>query len=148
MCRQLTDLIANGQAPSGSIAPRPVQRDGLFKLDVDDNIWQDIGLNDGNGSEIPRWLGDEEVRSGIQALLQHDRCCEEELRLRKERCNLQQWFMEEWDGIEAARREAGEHSIIPCQILLLMFLGLPPQFLALIFYIRLNYVHSVCANSM
>lgn len=130
------------------MAPRPVQRDGLFKLDVDDDIWQDIGLNDGNGGEIPRWLGDEEVRSGIQALLQHDRCGEEELRLRKERCNLQQWFMEEWDGVEAARREAGEHLIIPCRRLSLMSLGLPPQLLALIFYIRLNYVHSICANSM
>jgi hypothetical protein len=105
-------LIASGRAPPGSAAPQPIQRDGLFKLDVDDDIWQDVGLDDEYDGGIPPWLGDEGVRTGIQALLQHDRCCEEELRLRKERCNLQHWFMEEWDCIEAAQREAGEHLII------------------------------------
>lgn len=116
LCHQLTGFISCGQAPPGSAAPRPIQRDGLFKLDVDDDIWQDIGLDDEYDGGVPRWLGDEGVRSGIQALLQHDRCCEEELRLRKERCNLQLWFMEEWKRVKAARREAREYLAIPCPV--------------------------------
>ena len=114
LCRQLTGLIASGRAPLGSAAPRPIQRDGLFKLNVDDDIWQDVSLNDGFDGGVPQWLGDEEVCSGIQDLLQYDWCCEEELRLRKEHCNLQQWFMEEWDGIRAARGACGERSLVPC----------------------------------
>jgi hypothetical protein len=91
------------------VAPQSIQRDGLFKLDVDDDIWQDVGLDDEYDGGIPLWLGDDAIRSGIQALLQRDRCHEEELRLRKERCNLQHWFINEWDSIEAARVAAGEH---------------------------------------
>ena len=115
LCCQLAGLIASGQAPPGSVAPQPIQRDGLFKLDVDDDIWQDVGLDDQYDGGIPLWLGDEGVRSGIQALLQHDRCHKEELQLRRECCNLQQWFMEEWDCVEAARRAAGEHLVIICR---------------------------------
>jgi hypothetical protein len=57
-------------------------------------------------------------------LLQHDRCCEEEVRLRRERCNLQQWFMEEWNCVKAARVAAGECSVICCRRLL-TFLSSP-----------------------
>jgi len=93
-------------------------------LDVDDDIWQDVGLDDEYNGEVPWWLGDKEVRSGIQAVLQRDRCCEEELRLRKECCNLQQWFMEEWVCIKAAWAAAGEHLVIPCRKLLMFLLSL------------------------
>ena len=72
LCRQLANLIANGQAPPGSVVPQSIQRDGLFRLDVDDDIWQDVGLDDEYDGGIPLWLGDEGVRLGIQALLQHD----------------------------------------------------------------------------
>jgi hypothetical protein len=124
LCHQLTGLITSGEAPSGSVTPQPIKRDGIFKLDVDDDIWQDVGLDDKHRGVIPRWLGDEGVRSGIQALLQHDRCCEEELRLRKECCNIQQWFMEEWDCVKAAQRAAGEHSVIYCRRLLIFLLSI------------------------
>ena len=118
LCCQLTNLVANGQAPPGSAVPQPIRRDGLFKLDVDDDIWQDLGLDDGYDGVIPRWLSDEKVRSGIQALLQRDRCCEEEILLRRERSNLQQWFMEEWKCVEGARVAAGECPVICCRRLL------------------------------
>lgn len=123
LCSQLTSLVASGKAPQGSAAPQPIQRDGLFKLDVDDDIWQDVGLDDEYDGKVPGWLGDEGVRSGIRALLQHDRCCEEELRLRKERCNLQQWFMEEWDCVKAARTATGKHPAIPYRRLLIFLLS-------------------------
>ena len=45
---------------------------GLFALDVDDIIWQDVGLNDENWEDPPHWLCDADVRSGILAMLDLD----------------------------------------------------------------------------
>ncbi|KAI6137521.1 hypothetical protein EDD17DRAFT_1782921 [Pisolithus thermaeus] len=42
LCLQMVGLIQKGKAPQGSIAPLLIPRDSLFKLDVDDDIWQDI----------------------------------------------------------------------------------------------------------
>jgi hypothetical protein len=83
-------------------------------------------LDDEYDGGVPRWLGDEEVRSGIRALLQYDRCHEEELRLRKERCNLQEWFIEEWECIEAARVADGDYPVTPHRILLIFLPRLGP----------------------
>jgi hypothetical protein len=88
---------------AGVIPPQPIQRDGLFKLDVDDDIWQDVGLEDDGDGPIPRWLGDDAVRRGIKAMLDFDRCCEEEVRLQKERCALQEWMIEEWECNQRAQ---------------------------------------------
>ncbi len=75
----------------GAIAPLPIESEGLFKLDVDDDIWQDIGLTDetDNLNSVPLWLGDENVRRGIKALLELDRCHEEESRLIAECLSMQ-----------------------------------------------------------
>lgn len=100
LCQQLSTLIKQGKAPQGSTPPQQIRKDGLFKLDVDDNIWQDVGLDDAHGDGILLWLGNEAVRVGIQALLECDCCDEEELRLRRERCNLQLWFTEKWECIK------------------------------------------------
>lgn len=106
LCNDISSLIHRGQAPLGAISPQPIQRDGLFKLDVDDDIWQDIGLDDELG-EIPKWLGDENVRNGIKYMLQLDRCLEEERRLKKERSVLQEWMIEEWNLVKAAETTTG-----------------------------------------
>jgi hypothetical protein len=93
----MRDLIRRNQAPPGAIAPRDIEREGLFKLDVDDDIWQDVGLDDDyDGNAPPRWLSDEHVRRGIQSLLQLDRCNEEEVRLMREQQAMQDWMKEEW----------------------------------------------------
>ncbi|KAI5985254.1 hypothetical protein EDD15DRAFT_2390194 [Pisolithus albus] len=67
----------------------------LFKLDVDDDIWQDVGLGDDSDGLLPPWLADERVRSGIRSLLELRRCEEEERRLLQEKKNLVLWFSEE-----------------------------------------------------
>ncbi|KAI6029186.1 hypothetical protein BKA83DRAFT_4461857 [Pisolithus microcarpus] len=86
MCLQMAALIHQGKAPQGSIAPVLIPRDALFKLDVDDDIWQDAGLEDDTGRLPPAWLADEKLR-----------CCEEEERhLLHERRTLMEWFSEEW----------------------------------------------------
>jgi hypothetical protein len=100
LCDQINQLIRERKAPLGAIAPQHLSKDGLFKLDVDDDIWQDIGLDDVEGP-IPHWLGDENVRMAIKNLLELDRCQEEEVRLRMERCAMQEWMMEEWTCLDA-----------------------------------------------
>jgi hypothetical protein len=46
---------------------------GLFSLDVNDEIWHDIGLEDGEeGSSVPAWLGNDEVHQGINNVLELD----------------------------------------------------------------------------
>ena len=58
-------------------------------------------------SRVPLWLGDEDVRAGIRFLHLLQRCEEEELRLRDERCGLQEWVYDEWKALSAARQNAG-----------------------------------------
>ncbi|KAJ7718393.1 hypothetical protein B0H14DRAFT_3521703 [Mycena olivaceomarginata] len=86
LCNEVSKLIREGKAPRGSIAPLPIPAKGLWKLDVDDVIFQDVGLDDGDDTsdEPPLWLCDEQVRAGIKALLELDRCEEEDARLRRE----------------------------------------------------------------
>ena len=57
--------------------------------------------------EPPLWLCDERVRSGIKAVLELDRCDEEDYRLITERCSMQVWFAEEWEVVNLAMEEAG-----------------------------------------
>lgn len=75
---------------------------------MDDAIWQDIGLTDAVVGAPPLWLADNDVRSGILAMLELDRCVEEEARLRHERRAMQEWFAEEWKilnlGIEVTSK--------------------------------------------
>ena len=111
MCIELKELIAKKKAPRGAVAPLPMESAGLFRLDVDDDIWQDIGLTDETDSyeAIPPWLGDENVREGIKSLLQYRRCQEEEQRLISERISMQQWIREEWVVMLAALDFTQDH---------------------------------------
>jgi len=89
-------LIRQGKAPLGAIRPLDIPHEGIFKLDVDDEIWQDVGLDEESDGAPPLWLSDEGIRLGITKLLDLDRCEEEEMRLIRERRALQQWMLEEW----------------------------------------------------
>ena len=111
MCLELKDLIAKKKAPSGAVAPLLMESAGLFRLDVDDNIWQDIGLTDEtDGYEaIPLWLGNEDVQEGIKSLLLYHCCQEEEKRLISERISMQQWMREEWVIMLAALDSTQDH---------------------------------------
>ncbi|KAG6806635.1 hypothetical protein H0H92_010586, partial [Tricholoma furcatifolium] len=102
----LANMIKAGKAPPGVVAPQKIETKGLFALDVDDTIWQDIGLTaDENSINItpPAWLADERVRSGIKAVLEHDRCIEELKRLRRECRSMRLWLAEEWVAVNAQR---------------------------------------------
>ncbi|KAG6849562.1 hypothetical protein H0H93_007407 [Arthromyces matolae] len=104
---EMEALKVGGKSGPHAIIPPRIERTGLFKLDVDDEVWQDIGLADDDGSHpVPDWLGDEKTRRGIRAVLEWDRCLEEETRLSKERCSIQEWLIEEWACLEIAMQAA------------------------------------------
>jgi hypothetical protein len=111
LCKQIHALIRQRRAPRKALSPDYIQTSGLFKLDVDDDIWQDVGLDDDTDTPPP-WLSDENVRNGIKALLALDRCMEEDMRLRKERSTMQEWMLEQWHCVGKALAVAGGHSIL------------------------------------
>lgn len=95
-------MVKRHTAPAGAIAPQPIPDGALWKLDVDDDIWQDVGLADEPDGEPPLWLCDEATRAGIRSILNFDRCCEEEARLICEKQAMQDWMKEEWVVISAS----------------------------------------------
>jgi hypothetical protein len=106
LCQQLRTLSNQGKAPRNTVLPQPVKIKGLFDLDVDDEIWQEIGLDEEDVS-VPAWLGDQNVRNGIKLCLEFDRCVEEKQRLRRERTTMQEWMREEWACLAAAETNHG-----------------------------------------
>ena len=114
LCTDLSQMMEKHTAPKGAIAPLPIHLDGLFKLDVDDDIWQDIGLTDDTNDmiNIPEWLGNDEVHTGIKALLEYDRCVEEMRRVKHERTYMQEWFQEEWMVVQAAIEDTTDINIL------------------------------------
>ncbi|KAG6806346.1 hypothetical protein H0H92_011665 [Tricholoma furcatifolium] len=107
--RKLVEMINAGRAPPGAAAPSKIETKGLFALDVDDAIWQDVGLSDDvneDGIGLPPWLADDKVREGIRAVLEGDRCHEEDARLIHECSSICLWFKEEWDIVNFAIEQA------------------------------------------
>ncbi|KAE9387146.1 hypothetical protein BT96DRAFT_1005404 [Gymnopus androsaceus JB14] len=106
LCQRMHVLISKQSAPRNAIAPEPIPLKELFRLDVDDAIWQDVGLDDSADTGAPpQWLCDDKVRKGIKAILECDRCEEELRRLRAERSCLLEWMQEEWCVLERATEE-------------------------------------------
>lgn len=109
LCDDMATLIRQKKAPRNAIAPVKIEMEGLFDLDVDDDIWLDIGLgygDDDDGNSIPPlWLSNDKVRAGICAMLDRDRCLEERKRLLGERSAMQEWFSEEWMIVTTAMRD-------------------------------------------
>ncbi|KAG1734248.1 uncharacterized protein EDB91DRAFT_1238447 [Suillus paluster] len=110
LCTQLRSLIRQQRAPPSAVPPRPIIREGIFLLDINDEIWQDIGLDE-DGINPPAWLLDEATRSGIHLQLEVDRCVEEETHLMRERTIMQEWMFAEWEAIQTVLRDAGMSSL-------------------------------------
>lgn len=88
------------------IAPERIDEKKVWELDVDDSVWQDVGLDD-DDDEPPLWLSNDGVRKGIPAMLDLERSKEEDLELAKERRAMQLWFSEEWEIVKVAMDRAG-----------------------------------------
>ncbi|KAG6904568.1 hypothetical protein DXG01_009026, partial [Tephrocybe rancida] len=96
LCATMERLIIKGKAPRGAICPKQLELKGVFDLDVDNTIWEDIRLEEGMLAAPPPWLADKDMRVGIKALLEHDCCIEEEVHLRHECRSMRVWLSEEW----------------------------------------------------
>ena len=108
LCKEMHNLGRKRRAPRNIVMPYPIDTNKLFSLDVDDEIWQDIGLDENEDKEgTPLWLGDSNIRNGIKHLLILDRCLEEEARLKRERLALQEWMYEEWTTLQRAFLNSG-----------------------------------------
>ncbi|KAI6157713.1 hypothetical protein BKA82DRAFT_4009978 [Pisolithus tinctorius] len=92
-------------APPGAISPFPIPPKGIFQLEVDSDIWQDVGLAEGCANP-PSWLADEAVHKGIRLMLEVDHCNEEERRLSREWSALQEWFSVEWQSVQVTLEHA------------------------------------------
>jgi len=99
-------MIRNGTAPPNAIAPKALDNDKLFSLEIDDPIWDDRGLTD-NDMEVPLWLGNDQAHEGIRAMLMQDRCEEEKVFLQREANALAYWFSTEWDTLQIALDHVG-----------------------------------------
>lgn len=105
LCTDMETLIKQKKAPRNSVAPLKINMEQLFDLDVNDDIWLDIGIgydDEVNETVPPLWLSSDDVRVGIRAMTDRDRCLEEQKRLLKERNAMQVWFSEEWKVVNAA----------------------------------------------
>ncbi|KAE9386590.1 hypothetical protein BT96DRAFT_960553 [Gymnopus androsaceus JB14] len=110
LCDDMDTIIRQNKAPRNAIAPVKIEMEGLFDLDVDDDIWLDIGLgynddDEGDGSAPPLWLSNDDIRAGIRAMLDRDRCLEECKRLLDECSTMQEWFSEEWKVVTMAMQD-------------------------------------------
>ena len=110
LCNEMDKLISYKKAPKNAVAPKPIDRDSIWGLDVNDEIWQDIGLDDAyDQTEPPLWLKSDKVRNGIRAMLEVDRCDEEKPRLFHECRALRYWLSEEWVAVKLVIAEATEN---------------------------------------
>ncbi|KAG2066014.1 hypothetical protein BDR04DRAFT_1031289, partial [Suillus decipiens] len=107
LCDQLHVLICQCKAPANAIPPLPISCDGIFQLDVNDEIWKDIGLED-ETMDPPQWLVNENVCQGIHLLIDLDCCPEEEDRLIHECCVMQECMIMEWTTLQRAQEGASE----------------------------------------
>ncbi|KZV90036.1 hypothetical protein EXIGLDRAFT_771164 [Exidia glandulosa HHB12029] len=94
---QMALLAKQGKAPQRKmVLPRRLDSRKLFKLDVDDDIWQeDPGLGPQDEASLPRWQTDQDVKDGIVLLLEERRCTEEVERIEAEIVALAVWWEEE-----------------------------------------------------
>ncbi|KAK6987448.1 hypothetical protein R3P38DRAFT_2574747 [Favolaschia claudopus] len=110
LCKEMKKLVKERKAPKNSIPPAPIDPKVIWGLDVDDEIWQDVGLDEeDDDTEPPLWLKDDTVRSGIRAMLELDRCEEEEVRIFHECRALRYWLAEEWEVVASAMAEADDN---------------------------------------
>ncbi|KAF9511788.1 hypothetical protein BS47DRAFT_1363554 [Hydnum rufescens UP504] len=79
--------------------PLELVMEGLFNLDVDQDIWENADMVDFEGGEIPLWLANKEVRDGIRAAQEVKSCQEELHQCDVEYSNLHTWFVEEYEAV-------------------------------------------------
>lgn len=97
------------KAPPKTVSPQKLDIRKIFRLDVDDELFQeDPGLGNEACDNLPPWLSDEKVRNGIVSMLERDRCLEEIERLDAECLAMQSWLADEQLNLGTALSAMGE----------------------------------------
>ncbi|KAF9509080.1 hypothetical protein BS47DRAFT_1365532 [Hydnum rufescens UP504] len=106
MLRQMVQLQTTDTVAANAILPPAIILKTLFKLDIDDDTWHDIGFKDLEEFRgvLPPWLSDNTVQAGIcfdQEVLN----CEGELACCHMECAVMQtWFEEEYEATSFAEQ--------------------------------------------
>ncbi|KAF9503682.1 hypothetical protein BS47DRAFT_1262514, partial [Hydnum rufescens UP504] len=84
--KELVALRGKGGIQRGAYVPPMLTMEGLYQLDVDQDIWEDLrgDIADFPDGIVPPWLGDPSVKEGIR-LSQEIANCRQEL----ERCKAE-----------------------------------------------------------
>jgi len=91
--KQLSQLQGKGGIAKDAWLPPPLEKDGLYKLDVDQDIWCDYDPL--QFDELPLWMVDPSVKEGIPLAQMVMNCCSEVMHCGAEKANLHQWLQEE-----------------------------------------------------
>jgi len=112
----MQDLIARGDAPASATVPKQLSSEGLWNLDVDDDLWTDLARDEQFQDSAPRWLYDEPTKQGIHAMLNLQRSEEELEQLNHERGVMFTWLQGQAEQLQLASHIAqGIHpSVLPC----------------------------------
>ncbi|KAF9506841.1 hypothetical protein BS47DRAFT_1280706, partial [Hydnum rufescens UP504] len=90
--------------------PPLLLKEGLYKMDVDQDIWEDAWADVGDFPDgvLPQWLVDASVKKGI-FMAQEVVNCEQELeRCKVESSNLRTWFYMEYRAVKRLVKEADD----------------------------------------
>lgn len=101
---ELVKLRGKNNIRKDAYVPPALEMEGLYKLDVDQDIWQDPASSDMAEfpDGVPAWLGDEGVRTNIRRAQELQNCEQEILRCCAEQLNLQTWVAEEYAAVQRA----------------------------------------------
>src|SRR5258706_1104123 len=91
--KQLSQLQGKGGIVKDAWLPPPLEKDGLYKLDVDQDIWCDYDPS--QFDELPLWMVDPSVKEGIPLAQMVMNCHSEVMCCGAEKANLHRWLQEE-----------------------------------------------------
>ncbi|KAF9514345.1 hypothetical protein BS47DRAFT_1372347 [Hydnum rufescens UP504] len=99
--KELVALQGKGGIRRGAYVPPMLTMEGLYQLDVDQDIWEDSrgDIADFPDGIVPPWLGDPSVKEGIRLSQEIANCRQELERCKAEHANLQTWFCEEYSRV-------------------------------------------------
>ncbi|KAF9503651.1 hypothetical protein BS47DRAFT_1369373 [Hydnum rufescens UP504] len=106
MLKQMVQLRTTDTVATNAILPPAIVLKTLFKLDVDNDTWHDVGLEDLEefGGVLPPWLSDDMVRAGIHFDQEVLNCKGELARCHTECAAMQTWFEEEYEATSFAKQ--------------------------------------------
>ena len=99
----MQDLMLQGDAPIGAKVPASVTSENLWELDVDNDLWTEVLLDDQfPHKDAPKWLCDQPTKKGIRAVLEIRRCDEELEQLTHERRVMYSWLQGQGEQLKLA----------------------------------------------